>query len=475
MVGFVEGVDRTQATLFPDRLEDYVGEDNAVRVVDAFVDALDLRELGFARAQPAPTGRPGYHPAVLLKLYVYGYLNRVPSSRRLEREASRNVELMWLTGRLTPDHKTIADFRRDNGPAIKRVCGQFVLLCRKLGLFGDAVVAIDGSKFKAVNNRDQNFTAAKMQRRLAEVEAAIARYMTDMDGADAAPDGEARIEHLQEKLAALHTHMAELKAIDEQLKASPDGQVSLTDPDARSMNARGSGIVGYNVQAAVEAKHHLVIAHDVVMTGSDRAQLSPMATAAKAAIDAGAIEVVANRGYYSGPQVRSCEAAGVSAHVVKPITSNAVADGRFGKHDFVYDASSDSYRCPADERLTHRATANEDGETIRLYWASTCGACAMKTRCTTGKERRVRRWEHEPVLEAMAQRLGQRPELMRLRRSTVEHVFGTIKSWMGSTHFLTRGLANVRTETSLQVLAYNLKRVMRTVGIAPLLAAIRAP
>jgi transposase len=291
---------------------------------------LDLGELGFTRAAPASTGRPGYHPAVLLKLYVYGYLNRIASSRRLEREAARNVELMWLIGRLAPDHKTIADFRRDNGPAIKRVCGQFVLLCRRLGLFGDAVIAIDGSKFKAVNNRDQNFTRAKMQRRLADIEAAIARYMAELDGADAEPGSEERVEHLEQKLASLHAYMAELKIVDEQLRASSDSQVSMTDPDARSMNTRGSGMVGYNVQAAVEAKHHLVVAHDVVMTGSDRAQLSPMASAAREATGAGSVEVVADRGYYSGQEVLACERAGIATHVPKTITSNAVADGRFG-------------------------------------------------------------------------------------------------------------------------------------------------
>src|SRR5215213_3821152 len=325
MAGYVEGADRNQATLFPDRLDDFVGTDNPVRVVDAFVDALDLRELGFTRAAPASTSRPGYHPAVLLKLYVYGYLNRIASSRRLEREAQRNVELMWLTGRLAPDHKTIADFRRDNGPAIRKVCSRFVLLCRRMGLLGDGVVAIDGSKFMAVNNRDRNFTPAKMQRRLAEIEAAIGRYMAEMDKAEAAePGGRVRVKHLEQKLAVLHAYMAELKLINEQLRASPDGQVSLTDPDARSMNTRGSGIVGYNVQAAVEARHHLVVAHDVVMTGSDRAQLSPMAAMARDAIAAEQIEVVADRGYYSGPEVLACDGAGVTAHVPKTITSNAV-------------------------------------------------------------------------------------------------------------------------------------------------------
>ncbi len=373
MAGYVEGVDRGQATLFPDRLDDFVEADNPVRVIDAFIDALDLRELGFSRAAPAPTGRPGYHPGVLLKLYVYGYLNRIASSRRLEREAQRNVELMWLTGRLAPDHKTIADFRRDNGEAIRKVCSRFVLLCRRMGLFSNAVVAIDGSKFKAVNNRDQNFTPAKMQRRLAEIETAISRYMAEMDGADAEPGGEARVGRLEEKLASLHAYMAELKVIDEQLRASADGQVSLTDPDARSMNTRGLGIVGYNVQVAVEAGHHLVVAHDVVMTGSDRAQLSPMAAKARDAIAAEQIEVVADRGYYSGLEVLACDRAGITAHVPKTITSNAVADGRFGKDDFVYVPSSDSYRCPAGEALTRHCTSVENGMSIGIYWASGCG------------------------------------------------------------------------------------------------------
>jgi hypothetical protein len=268
--------------------------------------------------------------------------------------------------------------------------------------------------------------------------------------------------------------MAELKVVDEQLRASPDGQVSLTDPDARSMNTRGSGIVGYNVQAAIEARHHLVVAHDAVMTGSDRAQLSTMGKAAKDVIGCEELEVVADRGYYSGPEVLACEKAGIAAHVVKPITSNAVAEGRFGKDDFVYEPTSDSYRCPAGQVLTYRYTANEGGQAIRLYWTGGCAACSLRVHCTTGKERRVRRWEHEHVLEAMDERLSRRPELMQIRRSTVEHVFGTIKSWMGATHFLTRGLNNVRTEISLQVLAYNLKRVMAIVGIGPLTAAITA-
>lgn len=475
MKRFVEGSDRMQGGLFPDHLEDFVDEDNMVRVVDAFIDALDLVDLGFEGAVPAATGRPGYHPAVLLKIYVYGYLNRIHSGRRLELEAGRNVELMWLTGRLAPDFKTIADFRRDNGKAIRRVCRQFVMLCRQIGLFGDAVVAIDGSKFKAVNNRDKNFTPAKMQRRMAEIEASIERYLAEMDATDRAePPSQTKVTRLQERIALLKEQMAELKVIEAEMQRSPDGQVSLTDPDARSMNSRGSGIVGYNVQAAVDADHHLIVAHEVMTTGSDRAQLVGMADQARAAVGAEEITVVADRGYFSGRQILACEESGITAYVPKPLTSSARADGRFDKGDFIYDADRDSYRCPAGEELPYRFTTTENFMEIRVYWTLVCGTCALKSQCTTGRERRVRRWEHEAVLDRMEQRLDAKPEIMQIRRQTVEHSFGTLKAWMGATHFLTRTLDKVAAEMSLHVLAYNIKRVLRIIGILPLMAAIRA-
>ena len=285
MKRFVEGQDRSQVTLLPECLDDYVDQDNPVRVVEAFVEQLDLRQMGFDGIAPAATGRPAYHPAVLLKLYIYGYLNRVQSSRRLEREAQRNVEVMWLTGRLMPDFKTIANFRKDNGRAIRNVCRQFIVLCRQLNLFTDAVVAIDGSKFKAVNNRDKNFTPAKMEQRLAQIEASIARYLTEMDTADRAEPEVAELKkgRLQDKIAALKAQMLQLKRLEAEMLASPDQQLSLTDPDARSMKNRDGGIVGYNVQTAVDAKHDLIVAHEVVTAGIDREQLTPMAEQARAA------------------------------------------------------------------------------------------------------------------------------------------------------------------------------------------------
>jgi len=474
MKRFIEGEDRTQGTLLPACLEDYVEAENPVRVVEIFVDGLDLDGLGFVGVDPAATGRPAYHPAVLLKLYIYGYLNRIQSSRRLEREAQRNVELMWLTGRLMPDFKTIANFRKDNGQAIRKVCRQFIVLCRKLELFTEAIVAIDGSKFKAVNNRDKNFTPAKMRRRMTQIEESIARYLAAMDTADRAEPEAAELKkgHLREKIAALKEQMQQLKNYEAQMLASPDQQLSLTDPDARSMKSRDGGIVGYNVQTAVDAKHHLIVAHDVITEGIDRDQLTPMAEQACAATGIDDLTVVADRGYFKGEQILECEQTGIIPIVPKTLTSNSLADGRFDKQDFIYIASDDEYRCPAGQRAIKRFTTIENGMTLSKYWSSACPRCALKAQCTTSDYRRITRWEHEAVLEAMQLRLDRQPEMMRVRRQTVEHPFGTIKSWMGWTHFLTRTLARVRTEMSLHVLAYNLKRVMRILGIGKLMRAM---
>lgn len=479
MSRFVEGEDRRQATLLPSCLEDYVGEDNPARVIDAFVEELDLGSLGFV-VTAAATGRPAYHPATLLKLYVYGYLNRVPSSRRLEREAQRNVELMWLTSKLAPDHKTIANFRKDHGPAIQAACAHFVVLCRRMGLFTQALAAVDGSKFKAVNTRDKNFTANKLKKRMEQVAEHIAGYLADLDTADRQEGeaAEARAGKLKDKIATLRAQMQALKAMEAQVAASPDGQVSLTDPDARSMatSGRGSGIVGYNVQSVVEAEHHLIVAHDVVMTGSDRQQLTAMSEKAKAAMGVDGLEMLADRGYFSGEEIVACEAIGVTPYVPKPLTSGAKAEGRFGKPDFTYLPDQDVYRCPAGALLPHHMTTVEKGMTLHRYWDRTsCQVCPLKPQCTRSVERRITRWEHEAVVEAMQRRLDLAPtSMMKLRRSTVEHPFGTLKAWMGHTHFLMKRLKNVKTEISLHILAYNLKRVLQILGAGPLIAAIRA-
>jgi transposase len=473
MSGFIQGEDRSQATLFPERLDDYVAEDSAVRVIDVFIDELDLSGLGF-RTQPNDTGRPAYHPETMLKLFVYGYLNRVQSSRRLEREAQRNVELMWLTGRLAPDFKTIADFRKDNGTAIRLVCRQFVILCRNLNLFANAFVAIDGSKFKAVNNRDRNYTRAKMKRRIAEVDATIERYLQQLAEADRQEPAADKTQRLEDKITALKQEMARLKKVEARMLKAPGQQISLTDPDARSMNYRGSGLVGYNLQAAVDTDHHLIVAHEVTNVGSDRRQLARMAKQAKSALGADELSVVADRGYFKSDEIRDCEEAGITTYVPKPLTSPNRAKGHFGRDAFRYIAEDNEYECPAGERLPWHMNTQDKGRTVQLYWTSKCRHCHIKAQCTSGVHRKMTRWEHEEVLDRAQARLDRNPQMMRTRRAVVEHPFGTLKAWMGSTHFLTRTLDRVNTEMSLHVLAYNLKRMMNIVGTKPLIEAIRA-
>ena len=478
MKRFIEGAERGQWTLLPECLDDWVSEDNSVRAIDAFVDALDLAGLGF-KVQPAETGRPSFHPSVHLKLYIYGYVNRVPSSRRLEREAGRNLEVMWLLGRRVPDDKVIADFRKNNGPAIRKVCAQFVELCRKVGLLTKASVAVDGSKFKAVNDRDKNFTRNKMDRRRKQLEESVERYLSQLDTADRQEPSEAlssKTAHLKEKIARIGEELKKLDAIEKQMLASPDQQISLTDGDARSMatSGRGTGMVGYNVQIAVDTEHHIIVAHEVTNQGHDRAQLANMAGQDKEALGVEKLDAIADRGYFDSLEILSCEEAGITVTLPKPISSEAKANGRFGKEDFVYCAGKDVYRCPAGQELSYRYTNTEAGRVLRRYWTTKCGSCPLKPQCTTGKERRIPRWEHEHVLEAVQRRLDEHPEAMRVRRETAEHPFGTLKARMGTTPLLMKTLPKVATEMALSVLAYNFTRVMNIIGIKPLMAAIAA-
>src|SRR5262245_36446030 len=479
MKRFIEGADRGQSTLLPECLDDWICDDNPVRAVDAFVDALNLNELGFGGVVPEATGRPSYHPSALLKLYIYGYLNRVQSSRRLEREAGRNLEVIWLLRRLTPDDKTVADFRKDNGPAIKKVCAQFVALCREMGLLNGASVAIDGSKFKAVNTRDKNFTRGKVERRRAQLEESVARDLAQLDTADRQEPSEAlaaKTAHLKEKLAKLQEEMAKLAAYEKQMQASPDQQISLTDSDSRSMatSGRGSGVVGYNVQVAVETEHHLIVTHEVTNSGSDRAQLSNIASQAKDVLGVDKLEAIADRGYFNGEQILACDRSGITVTLPKPMTSGIEARGRFGKQDFVYLSDEDVYRCPAGEKLKYYYTNEENGLRLRRYWTNGRRRCALKHRCTTGVQRRITRWEQEEIVEAVQERLDKNPNAMRTRRETVEHPFGTMKMRMGATHFLMKTLPKVATEMALHVLVYNLTRVLNIVGVKPIMAAVRA-
>ncbi len=476
---FIEGEDRMQQTLLPNSLEDYVNQENPVRVIEVFIDELDLAGLGFSGMTRAATGRPAYHPATLLKIYLYGYLNRLESSRRLEREAQRNIELMWLVGRLAPDFKTIADFRKDNGAAIRAVCRQLVELCRQLGLFTRTVFAIDGSKFKAVNNRDKNYTVAKVTGRMEQVNASIARYLRALDRADREESdiAEAKSVRLKEKIARLRQQMQALKVMEQTVQDAPDQQVSLTDPDARSMatSGKGTATVGYNVQIAVDAAHHLIVTHEVINQGYDRHQLAPMALKAQQATGCEQVTALADRGYFSGDQVLSCEGTGVAPIVPKVLTSSGTKRGLFARQDFIYDAGHDHYICPAGAKLTkihRRADHTEDFDRYRHL--SACFTCPLRPRCTPTQRRIIKRWENEDVLDRMQDRLDRMPEAMGVRRQTVEHPFGTLKAWMGGTHFLTRTLDKVRTEMSLHVLAYNLKRMIAIFGAGPLIAAIKA-
>jgi len=493
MKRFIEGENRYQSTLFPESLDDYIADDNPVRVIDAFVDGLNLKQLGFDRAEPSETGRPCYEPAVMLKIYVYGYLNRLTTTRVLERETHRNVELIWLTGRLMPNYKTIGEFRRNNRKAVRRVCAEFVGICRELKLFEQVIVAIDGSKFKAVNSRDNNFTRKSIKRRMKRLQEHIDRYLTILDEADkrAPEETQYTAEELAEKIASMQQQMGKLQVIEEQVLAHPDKQVSLTDPDARSMAKAGGGsTVGYNVQTAVDSDSHLILVHEVTNATTDRSQLASMAAKAKAVLQDTADEateaaaekgdaqealtVVADAGYYKGEEIVKCKNNGIKALVPKPNTSGSKAKGRYSKADFRYDAKANEYICPAGERLTYRFDSEEEGKTLWVYWTTGCSACPLKAGCTTGKERRIKRWEKEHILEAAAAELKEEPEAMRQRKEIVEHPYATIKHCMGATHFVMKGLPNVRAEMSLHVLAYNLRRVINIIGVPKLIAELQA-
>lgn len=474
-MAYIAGPDRTQAVLLPEVLDDYVGADNPVRFLDAFVGHLDLGALGFQRAEPAETGRPGYDPGDLLRLYLYGYLHRIRSSRRLEQETHRNVELMWLMRRLTPDFKTIADFRRDHPKALKGLCREFILLCRRLDLFGGELLAIDGSKFRAVNARDKSYTPARLATLQRDIDRTIARYLRELERRDQAEAGTegSSADGLREKIARLQQRRAGYEALQQELAANGEAVRSLTDPDSRPMMSGGRIEVCYNVQTVVDAKHKLIVAEDVTNAAGDRDQLSPMATAAQEVLGGATPVVVADQGYYHGAEIKTCVEAGVTPLVPRPRTSANEARGLFTKDDFVYDSAADAYRCPAGETLTYRSTTVELGRTIKNYRTSACGRCALQPRCTRNRDgRKITRWVDEQLLEDMEARLRRDRALFARRKELAEHPFGTMKRGMDQGYFLLKGLKKVRGEFSLTVLAYNLKRVLNLVGVPGLLKAI---
>jgi transposase len=475
---YIRGVNREQVMLFPDSVEEYITADNPVRFIDAFVASLDLGQLGFMRPQPAETGRPAYDPADLLRLYLYGYLNRVRSSRMLERETKVNIEVMWLLGKLMPDFKTIADFRRDNLAALKQVCREFTLLCRKLKLFGGELVAIDGSKFKAVNGRRRNFSEVRLTKAIKAMDEKISSYLRSLDEADAAdPDPDeppANAAELREKIKTLQERKAKYQALHEGLKESGAKQVSLTDKDARSMvTHHNSTDVCYNVQTAVDEQHQLIVEHEVTNDPTDHAHLAEIALRAKETLGVEQLEVVADMGYYDGAEVKQCAAAGITTYIPKPLTSVNQKRGLFTKQDFIYDEAADCYRCPAGEELTFRYESFELNRQIRYYTTGKCLDCPLKAQCTTNKRgRRISRWVDEKLLEDMARRVRARPAVMRRRQQLSEPPFGTIKRAMGHGYFLMKGMNKVGAEMSLTVLSYNIKRVINIIGVKKMIAAV---
>ena len=474
-MGYVTGKDRRQAIAFPSYLDDYVTEDNPVRFVDAFVEAQDLADLGFERAEPKDMGRPAYHPGLLLRLYLYGYLNNIRSSRKLERETKRNVELMWLMEMLTPDHKTIADFRKDNLEPIKKTCRQFTGLCKKMGLFGGELVAVDGSKFKAVNSRQRNFTEKKLEKLIRLADQQIDEYLAELEEADReeaeTETNSVSVQELKEKIEELKKQKEEQKQRQQELEKSGETQISETDPDARLMKTPDGMAVCYNVQIAVDSLHKLIGAHEVTNAGSDRGQLANIATQAKQTLEAESLEAVADMGYYDCAQVKQCEEQGITPYIQKPPLGE-MKKGMFTKNDFTYNAEKDVYACPAGEELTNKGRGIEKGRQMKYYTTAACTSCRIKSQCTEGSGRRIKRLVDEEVMERMASRVRAGPEKLQLRRELVEHPFGTIKRWMGQEYFLMRGKAKVGTEMSLTVTAYNMKRVINITGVKKMIEAL---
>jgi transposase len=474
-MGYIHGLDRDQRVLFPDSLDDYIDEANPVRFLDVFVTGLDLKALGFTHTAPNKTGRPSYHPGDLLKLYIYGYLNKIRSSRKLEHESQRNIELMWLLRQLTPDFKTIADFRKENSHALTRVCREFTVLCKKLDLFGRELIAIDGSKFKAVNSKSRNFTEKKLQQLLQKINEKIDIYLKELDEQDTVEEQTTKptAQGLKEKIDQLRTQQGQYQELLEKLHNSEDTQISLTDPDSRSMKTKQGIDVCYNVQIAVDHKQKLIVEHEVTNDVTDQDQLATMARRAKETLAAEQIEAVADMGYYNGDEVKKCLDTGIVPYIPKPNTSANSKLGLFGKEDFLYDAVKDCYRCPGEQDLTFRFATIEQGRHIRYYSTSACKTCLLKPQCTRNKEnRRITRWVHEAIMEEMQQRVATNPEKVKARKSIVEHPFGTMKRWMDHGYFLTRGLEKVRGEMSLTILVYNVKRVLHIIGVKALIAAI---
>jgi transposase len=478
-MSFIQGFDRNQSVMFPLLVDEYVGEDNPVRFIDAYVESLNLITLGFTRAQAKATGRPPYSPSDLLKLYVYGYLNKVRSSRQLEQLTHRNIEVMWLLCKLQPDFKTIADFRKENTQALKNVCREFTLLCKKLNLFGSELVAIDGSKFSAVNHNSRCYTKEKLQRLIKEIDEKIEAYFTRLDSEDTTDKSKTITTNhsLREHIAHLQMHKTELEQLQQTLNNSGATQITLTDPDSRMMRTGHQGRdVCYNVQIAVDAKHKLIVAHDVTNDINDLHQLTPMAQAAKEVLNVEHLDVTADKGYYNETQIAQCEQENISCYIPEQEKSQNKKLELFTDRDFHYNPDIDQYMCPANEQLTMRGQFMKGNKLVKSYSTGMCHQCLLRPQCTRSQRdnRRIYRWVNEQVIEEMRKRMTRYPEKARQRKELAEHPFAIIKHWMNHGYFLQRGMKNVATEISMSVLAFNMKRVLNILDVPTLIAALRA-
>jgi transposase len=479
-MGYIKGSDRSQGLLLPPTIDDYVAENNAVRAIAAFLERLDFVKLEFVRGAAAETGRPGYDPRLLMGLYLWGHLNGLRSSRKLARECHRNLEVIWLCEQLHPDFKTIADFRTANGAGIKAVVVEFRRWCLAAGLYGKEIVAVDGSKFKAVNSKQRNYTREKLKRVLARERARISEYLEAMDAADAAEAEEEETEltaaQLKEKIAGLERYLAKHEQLAEELEKSGERQISLTDPDAKLMKTASGSAVSYNVQTVVDSKLKLLVAYEVTNQGNDLGQLAVMAQAAQQALEVKELTVLADGGYYEGKALKECEEAGLITYLPPPQSGAAKHRGVFANHRFSYDAARDLYVCPQGEELGLRRLNEKNGKQYKVYLTKACNGCPLRSQCTTSKYgRKILRWVDQEVLERLQARNRGRPELLKLRKTLAEHPFGTIKVGMNQGSFLLKGIQKVSIEFGLTVLGYNFKRVLNHLGVEQMLTFMDQP
>jgi transposase len=475
----LSGIAREQITLFPEAIEDYITADNPVRFLDAFVDQLDMAPMGFRHATVKETGRPPYNPKDLLKLYLYGYLNRIRSSRLLERETKRNLEVVWLLKRLSPDHKTISDFRKDHAQALREVFKQFVVICKQLELFGAELVAIDSTKFKASNARDRVKDKEQLEGSITRISESISQYLAQMEENDHNDETSASPsvtkEALQAKIARLQDQKAQLQDALQTLDQTQAKYASLTDPDCRLMKNERRIEPAYTLQAAVDAKHSLIVDYELTQDAADNNHLSSVAAGAKHMLGVDALTVCADAGYYDTVDLKTCDDDGITTYVPIPdpkIPKHSNVPTPDYYHDrFVYDEATDTYRCPAGQTLHYyRTTDKTDGRRIRIYRTEACIACPVRSACTTSpRGRYINRWEHEAVLDRLKQRLANQPEMIKHRKAIIEHIFGTIKKIWGYSALLLRGLTNIAGEVALMNLSYNIRRVLNIVGTRKLI------